>query len=77
MLQQLVEWIKATVPIGGCTYHYLVLRLYYGGVEDECEAILRKASRAFMLARKQPELAGWFTVRTVNKRSVTFYHRPK
>lgn len=76
-IEKFVQWVQATIPPAGCTYHYLALRVIYGAHENFRPSLIRRMQFAMLVLRSHSSFAGWFTVRDNRGRSETFYHRPK
>ena len=76
VLAALEAWIKATIPARTCTYHYLAVRVLLAARDVDRADVIRRMKYAFMLVRKRPSFAGWWTMDKNRKVPATIYHRP-
>lgn len=77
-VQRLASWVQSTIPAGGCTYHYLAVRMVRAARAIDRATVLRQFAYAMILVRALSEMVGWFTVTEDRPgRRITKYHMPK
>lgn len=76
-VQTVMQWLFSVIPAREVTHAYLAVRLVLGAAPSVRKFEIGRAAKVFLNCRRQPEFAGWFTIKSHGSRTFSIYHKPK
>lgn len=74
VIHHVAEWLKATIPVEGCGYHYVAVRMMWNVPGPRWGHTYSFLARAIINLRAMPTLDGWSSK---EGRELTRFHRPE